>query len=153
MCHPLAVHAHTPYSFLQAGHDSTAGAEVRCGVLYPSDGLLLTLMKQGGAIPIARTNVPQVRSLRPGRPSHPTLAATTACRGNHGLHCACCKRARAAVRLWAFGCCVRIGGSRLGHLRLRFAGCCRVRAMQLLMLPESMNTVFGTTLNPWNKDR
>lgn len=29
----------------------------------------------------------------------------------------------------------------------------RTNIPQLLMLPETMNDVFGTTSNPWNKDR
>jgi Asp-tRNA(Asn)/Glu-tRNA(Gln) amidotransferase A subunit family amidase len=29
----------------------------------------------------------------------------------------------------------------------------RTNIPQLLMLPETMNDVFGTTTNPWNKGR
>lgn len=69
-------------AFDQRGADSTCGFAVRCFKPLESDGLIVSLLRDAGAIPFVRTNVPQA-----------------------------------------------------------------------LMVPESMNVIWGATANPWNLER
>jgi Asp-tRNA(Asn)/Glu-tRNA(Gln) amidotransferase A subunit family amidase len=68
--------------FDQRGVDNTCGLAARCFRPKEADGLIISLLREAGAIPFVRTNVPQA-----------------------------------------------------------------------LMLPESMNVIYGTTANPWNMER
>ena len=47
----------------QGGYDSHAGTAAKSFQLSAEDGLVLRLVKSTGAIPIARTNVPQLLKL------------------------------------------------------------------------------------------
>ena len=47
-------------SITQRGYSATCGTEVRCGIVHEQDSLLVTLVRDQGAIPFVRTNVPQV---------------------------------------------------------------------------------------------
>ena len=69
-------------AFDQRGADSSCGFAVRCFKPQPEDGLIVSLLRDAGAIPYTRTNVPQA-----------------------------------------------------------------------LMVPESMNVIWGATANPWNLER
>lgn len=46
-----------------AGYDSTCGLAVRTFAPAPADAVLVSLLKEQGAIPFVRTNVPQLLML------------------------------------------------------------------------------------------
>ena len=48
---------------LQRGYDSTSGTAAKSFEVAADDGLVLRMLKSTGAIPIARTNVPQLLML------------------------------------------------------------------------------------------